>query len=341
MGDAAGIGPELIARCWGQTEARESARFIVVGSGDVLERVVERLGLRLRVHRIVRPDQAMDSREVIDVLEPQKLSSLGLESVTPGVVDGRAGKGAYLSLLFAIEFARSGQVDGIVTLPICKEALHEAGIQVPGHTEILAEQCGVSEYAMMLYLPPEVGGGPSGLGVAHATLHVPLRRVPELVTVERVERAILLAARGMRELGCARPRVAVAALNPHAGEHGLFGDEERTVIEPAVKRKRQEGVDVVGPIAADTLFARALEGGFDTIVAMYHDQGHVAIKTRAFDHAVNITLGLPIVRTSVAHGTAFDIVGTGQARSRSLIEAVRTAARIVAQRAGREGSAVT
>ncbi len=184
---------------------------------------------------------------------------------------------------------------------------------------------------MMLYLEAPEGSKRPGLGVIHATLHVPLRQVFDLLTMDSVESKIRLADDALRPLtGGRAPRVAVAGLNPHAGENGLFGLEEQTIIGPAVARARASGIDVEGPIAADTLFARAIAGEFDAVVAMYHDQGHVAIKTIGFDRAVNVTLGLPIVRTSVAHGTAFDIAWKGKAETRSLVEATRVAAKIVA-----------
>ncbi len=253
--------------------------------------------------------------------------------VRPGVVDARAGGAAAAWLVAAIDLALAGRVDAIVTLPLHKESLHRAGVPHPGHTEILAERCGVPDHAMMLYLPPEATGA-DGLGVIHATLHVALRRVFDLLTVDSVLGKIHLADAALRPLtGGRAPRVAVAGLNPHAGENGLFGTEEIEIIAPAVARARRDGVDVVGPIAADTLFGRAVGGEFDAVVAMYHDQGHVALKTIGFDRAVNVTLGLPIVRTSVAHGTAFDIAWRGRAvDTSSLIAAVRVAARIVAGR---------
>jgi 4-hydroxythreonine-4-phosphate dehydrogenase len=280
-------------------------------------------GPSLNVRRIETPEQADPSPTHIDCLDA---ASTDLSAVQPGSVDPLAGRAAFDFLTRAIALARAGRIDAIVTLPLHKEALHAAGIRHPGHTEILAEQCGTDDFAMMLYLPPGYGGGEAGLGVVHATLHVALRRVFELLTTDRVLASIQLADRTFRPLlaGCG-PRIAVAGLNPHAGEGGLFGDEESVVIRPAVVRARREGLDVTGPLAADTLFAKALAGEFDAVVAMYHDQGHCAIKTVGFDHAVNVTLGLPIVRTSVAHGTAFDIAWQGLASVESLIDAVQAA----------------
>ncbi|MDX2038535.1 MAG: 4-hydroxythreonine-4-phosphate dehydrogenase PdxA [Isosphaeraceae bacterium] len=326
MGDVAGVGPELIARAWVASPLRELARPIVIGCAATLEKAVLCAGLDLHVERLVLPRLTDSSSDVIPCWNP---TGLDLSSIEPGQVDPRAGWGSHAFLVEAIDLALEGRVDAITTLPLNKESLHEAGVSHPGHTEILAERCGVAEHGMMLYLgPPQ--GGPHGLGVLHATLHVPLRKVFELLTIESVRAKIELGDASFRAItGGAAPRIAVAGLNPHAGENGLFGDEERLILAPAVEIARSLGIDVVGPIAADTLFHRALGGGFDVVVAMYHDQGHVALKSVGFERAVNITLGLPIVRTSVAHGTAFDIAWRGEAETTSLIEAVRVAGRIV------------
>jgi 4-hydroxythreonine-4-phosphate dehydrogenase len=331
MGDVAGVGPEVIARAWSEPALRALARPLVVGSRAVLERALACTGVPARVQAIERPEQAEPTARTIPCLNVP--TPLGLADVPPGQIDARAGRAAYDFLNIAIDLALAGRVDAITTLPLNKEALHAAGVPHPGHTEILAERCGVADQAMMLYVGPPVAATSAGLGVVHVTLHVPLRKVFDLLTVEAVERKIVLADRAMQPLTEGKtPRVAVAGLNPHAGEHGLFGDEEITIIGPAVERARTQGVAVVGPISADTLLGRALAGEFDAVVVMYHDQGHVALKTVAFDRAVNVTLGLPIVRTSVAHGTAFDIAWQGRAETSSLIEAVRAAARIVAGR---------
>ena len=331
MGDVAGIGPEVIARAWLDSPLRSIARPFVIGDAAALRREVARLGAAVEVARIDRPEDAEPTERRIPCLEA---ATVPLDAVVPGRVDGRAGRAAYDFLVAAIDLAMAGRIDAITTLPLNKESLHAGGVPFPGHTEILADRCGVDRHAMMLYLPPRDGpGGDDGLGVVHVTLHVALRRVFELLTVDAVAEAIMLADVAMRPLlGGRPPRIGVAGLNPHAGEHGLFGDEEQTILGPAVARCRSIGIAVEGPEAADTLFARALGGDFDAVVAMYHDQGHVALKTIGFDRAVNVTLGLPIVRTSVAHGTAFDIVGRGQARTDSLIAAVRVAARLAAAR---------
>jgi 4-hydroxythreonine-4-phosphate dehydrogenase len=330
MGDVAGVGPEVIARAWGDSPLRTLARPLVIGSRSVLERALARMGVRAVVQPILRPEDAEPTARSVPCLEA---TSEDVSSIPPGEVDPRAGRAAYDYLITAVDLALAGRVDAITTLPLNKEALHAGGVPHPGHTEILAERCGTPDHGMMLYVGPPFGQGNAGLGVLHVTLHVALRRVFELLTEEAVESKILLADRAFRPLTEGRtPRVAVAALNPHAGEAGLFGDEERRIIAPAIARARDAGIDVTGPIAADTLFVRAVGGEFDVVVAMYHDQGHVALKTVSFDRAVNVTLGLPIIRTSVAHGTAFDIAWKGTAETSSLIEAVRVASRIVSGR---------
>jgi 4-hydroxythreonine-4-phosphate dehydrogenase len=323
LGDVAGIGPEVLARAWADPRLHAAARPIVIGSAGVLRRAVRSWGGSMKVVSIAQADEAAPDLDTILCLEG---SAVALDAVRPGQIDARAGRAAYDFLITAIDLALAGS---IVTLPLNKEALHAAGIEHPGHTEILAQRCGVDDYAMMLYLRPEASPSGHGLGVLHATLHVALRRVFDLLTTERIARTIALADRSLRPLTEGRPpRVGVAGLNPHAGEGGLFGREEIDLIAPAVAQARERGLEAVGPIAADTLFARALRGEFDAVVAMYHDQGHVALKTIGFERAVNVTLGLPIVRTSVAHGTAFDIAWTGRAGTSSLIEAVNVAARL-------------
>lgn len=327
MGDVAGIGPEVIARAWSQPELFSIARPIVVGPAAVLRRALNLVHGTAAVVTIPRPEAAEPSPALVPCLD---LATVPLDDVAPGRVDPRAGRVAYDCLVAAIDLALAGRTQAITTLPLNKESLNAAGVAHPGHTEILAERCGVRDFAMMLYLGPPLAQGPAGLGVVHTTLHVSLRRALDLLTTERVAETIALADRALRPLTQGRPpRVAVAGLNPHAGEHGLFGDEEAEIIRPAVERARAAGIDVAGPIAADTLFGRALAGAFDAVVAMYHDQGHVALKTIGFRRAVNVTLGLPIVRTSVAHGTAFDIAWQGRAETDSLFEALRVAARIV------------
>jgi 4-hydroxythreonine-4-phosphate dehydrogenase len=346
MGDVAGIGPEVIARAWSDPRLHSLARPLVIGDPRVMNRAIRLVDRRGEIHALaVDTPESMDcpkdsSRTIIPCLDPRGART-DLSGMKPGVVDPRAGRAAYEFLTAAIDLTRAGRLDAITTLPLNKKALHEAGIHHPGHTEILAERCGALDHAMMLYLEtdrsessdPETQAGRTacGLGVIHATLHVALRQVFELLSREVVESKIRLADRAMRSLTTGRPpRIAVASLNPHAGEDGLFGDEEQAIIRPAVVAARRAGIDVDGPYPNDTLFYNALRGACDAVVAMYHDQGHIALKTVGFQRAVNVTLGLPIVRTSVAHGTAFDIAWKGLADPSSLIAAVRVAARLVA-----------
>lgn len=313
LGDANGIGPEIAVRALIDEGLAEWCEPVLVGDDRIIERALELLDDNAgpRLGRIEREGQACDQPDLI---------------LRPGEVRADAGEAAFAWLVRGIELAQAGKVDGIVTAPLSKLALHKAGHSYPGHTEILAERCGVTEHAMMLYVPPgEVVRGKHGLAVAHATLHTSIASVAGLLTTERVAQTISLVDRFLRRIGCANPRIGVCALNPHAGEGGLFGDEESRIIGPAVESVRDRQIDSSDPIPADALLRRAADGEFDGVVAMYHDQGHIAIKLLAFGLAVNVTLGLPIVRTSPSHGTAFDIAWQGQADPAGMINAIRTA----------------
>ncbi len=339
MGDVAGVGPEVIAKAWTDPSLHALCRPLVIGSAAILRRAVELVNGALQVQEIDRPEDADPSLTTIPCLEPSW--SAAVEGVLASQVDARAGQAAHDYLIHAIDLALEKRIDAITTLPLNKESLSLAGITHPGHTEILAERCGTPDHAMMLYLAAErTADAPPrrpGLGVIHVTLHVALRQVFDMITVESVAAKIRLADRALRPLTEGRrPRIAVSSLNPHAGENGLFGDEEATIIRPAVEKTRAEDFDVSGPHPNDTLYYYALGGEYDAVVAMYHDQGHIALKTAGFRRGVNVTLGLPIVRTSVAHGTAFDIAWKGVADPSSLIEAVRVAGRIVAGNRNRD-----
>lgn len=347
MGDVAGIGPEVIARAWANPMLHALCSPLVIGDAAVLRKALSLVGSPAKIHVISQPEQAQPQSRLVPCLVPVSTAQPGtLADLAPGRVDANAGRAAYEYLIAAIDLALAGEIDAITTLPLHKESLRLAGIAHPGHTEILAERCGSPDHAMMLYLAAdsgnlqqEPGSTSAGLGVVHVTLHVALRQVFELLSTDSVAAKIRLADRALRPLTDARPpRVAVSALNPHAGENGLFGDEEIRIIRPAVEITRAEGIDVDGPFPNDTLYYHALAGACDAVVAMYHDQGHIALKTAGFRRAVNVTLGLPIVRTSVAHGTAFDIAWQGVADPSSLIEAVRVAARLVA---GRNAAAIS
>jgi 4-hydroxythreonine-4-phosphate dehydrogenase len=315
LGDVAGIGPEIVARAWPQLQTL--CRPAIVGDPHWVTRGLELAGSQARVHRISHPRQADPGTTVVPCLRG---SDQDLTGVEPGRVSAAAGRAAYDFLCQAIDWTVSGAAEGIVTAPLHKEGLRAAGLSYPGHTEILAERCGVREFAMVLAVDQ--------LAVAHVTLHMALRDVFRHLTPDAILEKIRLLDRLQTHLLSRKPRLGVAALNPHASDGGLFGDEEATLIAPAVQAAREQGLDASGPWPTDTLFVRARHGEFDGVVAMYHDQGHIALKLLGEGRAVNISAGLPIVRTSVAHGTAYDIAGRGVADAGSLIEAVRVAARL-------------
>lgn len=320
LGDVAGIGPEIVVRAWPELVRR--ARPVVVGDPGWVEKAVRLAGSPARVQAVSHPEQARPAETVIPCLPA---TSADLRNVEPGRVSAAAGKAAYDFLCRAIDLTMEGAADGIVTCPLHKEGLHAAGVKHPGHTEILAERTGTKEFAMVLW--------GDGIAVAHVTLHIALRDVFAGLTTPAVLEKVRLLNGLLPSLLGRRPRIGVAALNPHASDGGLFGDEEARIIAPAVAAGQAEGIDVTGPWPADTLFVRADKGEFDGIVAMYHDEGHIAMKLRSGPRCVNITVGLPIVRTSVAHGTAYDIAGKGVADPGSLVAATDVASRLAASRA--------
>ncbi len=269
-------------------------------------------------------DKAIRDPHVLAECEPVVYGPPDLRRFVPGVLSADAGRAAYDALVRAVDAARAGRVQAIATAPINKEAWALAGLPWRGHTELLAHLTGAPRVAMMFYS--------RHLRVVLATVHVALADVPRLLTSEHLVEIIRLTARELPRFGFPSPRLALAGLNPHAGEHGVIGREDDETLRPAVEQCRAEGIAIDGPFPADTLFVRAVRGEFDAVVACYHDQGLVPIKLVAFGHAVNVTLGLPIIRTSVDHGTAFDIAGKGVADPASLIEAVRLAAKLAAAR---------
>jgi 4-hydroxythreonine-4-phosphate dehydrogenase len=303
MGDPCGIGPEICAKLFA---AGLPAPALVVGDAGLLRRTAKALGFDVAV------------REIADVADaagaPGELAVFGVGALPAdlpvGKVDARAGRASYDYVVTAIELAMAGAVDAIVTAPIAKEALKAAGIAYPGQTEILADKSGTAEFAMML--------ANDELRSMLVTIHVSLAEAIRLVTKDRVLRTIRLAHRACREYGIERPRVAVAGLNPHAGEGGMFGREDIDEIAPAIQAARDSGIDASGPWPGDTIFMRARRGEFDIVVAQYHDQGLIPVKYLGIERGVNVTVGLPFVRTSVDHGTAFDIAGTGRAEHASL-----------------------
>jgi len=326
LGDPTGIGPEIVVRAWSDPAVHAFCRPLVVGHPEIIRRAAGLLGQSVRVLTIANPADAEPSPGDIPCIPLRNDEVL---HAPPGQIDARGGQAAYDALVAATKMALGGEVDAITTGPLHKAALWQAGHHYPGHTELLAELCGVDNYAMMLYLGPgaEVRGK-SGLAVVHVTLHMALRDAIAALNTEGILRKSRLVSRFMAQFTSNPPRVGVCALNPHAGEEGLFGDEERTLIRPAVELGVKEGLNLEGPLPADTLLARARAGEFDAVVAMVHDQGHIAIKLLAMHRAVNVTLGLPIVRTSVAHGTAFDLAWQGRAEAAGMVEALRIASRL-------------
>jgi 4-hydroxythreonine-4-phosphate dehydrogenase len=319
VGDPAGIGPEVTVMAARDPRSRV-ARVVAIGSLEALRAARDVVGDGPRLREVTSPSDAR--------FEPGTLDVITVPSDRPvafGQLCAVAGQIAFEGVRCAVGLALGGDIDGIVTAPLNKAAIALAGHPYPGHTEILAELTGTREFAMMLTAQK--------LRVVHVTTHVSIRQMLQRVTIDRVLTTARLAHRALQEMGIASPSVAVAGLNPHAGEGGLFGDEEARVIAPAIALARAEGIDATGPWPADTLFGRAVAGDFDVVVAMFHDQGHIAIKVLGFETGVNATIGLPIVRTSVDHGTAFDIAGTGRASHDSMVEAIRVAATMAAARA--------
>ena len=266
---------------------------------------------------------AADPR-VLDVCAPRLYGPHAAGDLAPfsiGQLSAAAGRAGYDAIVDAVRDAREGAIDAVATAPINKEAFALAGLPWKGHTDLLAHLTGTDRVAMMFYA--------TELRVVLATIHVPLAEVPRLLTRDLVDFIVDLTAREMPRFGYPHPRLALAGLNPHAGEHGVIGHEEEAVLRPAVEAARGRGVDITGPWPGDTVFGRAARGEFDAVIACYHDQGLIPVKLLAFGRAVNVTLGLPIVRTSVDHGTAFDIAGRGVADASSLVEAVRLAARLI------------
>jgi 4-hydroxythreonine-4-phosphate dehydrogenase len=314
MGDAAGVGPEIIVRALAQADVYARCRPLVVGDARRLEKAARLCGLDLAVNPAQGVSEARFEAGTVDCLD----LALIPDDLPFGKLSAVAGDAAYQYVNRAVELAKAGEVGAICTAPLNKEALHAGGHHYPGHTELLADLCGVPEVSMMLTAP--------GLRVIHVTVHIGLIDAIAKIEPGLVERTIARGRDTLKRAGIADPRIGVCGINPHAGENGLFGHgEEEEKIIPAVERCRARGWKVEGPLPADTLFYRAARGDFDLVAAMYHDQGHGPVKVLGIEAGVNITVGLPVVRTSVDHGTAFDIAGTGKADERSLLEALRQA----------------
>ncbi len=331
MGDPGGVGPEIIVKALNSSEVRNHCYPLVIGDAHIMEEALSLLNLPLKLKIIKSPGELKPTKgsiEVIHVIPPNPPLIKG--GVKNGIVKAEiggfekckptpeGGKACVRYIKKAVEFALSKKVDGIVTAPISKEALKMAGFKWPGHTEMLADLTNTKDYAMMLIGKP--------LRVILVTIHTALKNVPDLITRAKILKTIYLAKKSCDMLNIRNPRIAVAGLNPHAGEAGIFGDEEIKKIIPAVKEAIKEGIPVSGPYPPDTIFHKAYKGDVDIVVCMYHDQGLIPLKMIAFDKGVNVTIGLPFIRTSPDHGTAYDIAWKGVANPSSMIEAIKMAA---------------
>lgn len=321
LGDVAGIGPEVVVRALARDDVRAVCRPLVIGDRRVLEDA--RFAAQGLCFQVVE-----DARHVNWSGHPVVLLDMHVVDpgdITVGQVSPVAGRAAVQYVLKAADLALEGVIDAVATAPLNKEAMRLAGYDYIGHTEILADVTHTAQCTTMLATP--------GLRVTHVTRHIPFRQIAAHITAEAVLDTILVTDDGMRNLGYPHPRLAVAGLNPHNGEGGLIGDEEIVVIMPAVQAAVQMGIDARGPIPADSVFFQAIRGDYDVVVTMYHDQGHIAVKTHGFEQSITITLGLPIIRTSADHGTAFDIAGRGVASEASMATAITEAAQMARRRA--------
>ena len=315
MGDPSGVGPETIIKAWATASLHAQCRPVAIGSSEVLQRAVDLVRAPITIVPIETPEQVCGDPTTLPCLE---INSETAAQAPPGCCDPRGGQAAYDAVVLAANLAQQQRIDGIVTAPLSKAALQAAGHLYPGHTELLADCCGIQNTAMMLYLEKDQGAEASeGWGVVHATLHMPMRDIFEHLSTLRIVHCATLADAAIRNLKHfpehRSPKIGICALNPHAGEDGLFGNEEQQ-------------------IPADSLVARTDRGEFDILVAMYHDQGHIPLKLLGMHRAVNITLGLPIVRTSASHGTAFDQAWQGTADAGGMVAAIRLAAKLARQR---------
>ena len=310
MGDPAGVGPEILIKALNDARVKKAASVIAVGDMGVLKEAAKRLRLK-----------GPQDEQVISV------TNLDIKKLNIGKPSKLSGEASIAFIEEALYMTAIGDADAFVTCPISKEAVKKAGFGFPGHTEFIAHLTGTEEFVMML--------GGRDLKVVLVTIHEPLRKVAGLVTTESVLKTITITDKAFKaDFGIKKPRIAVCGLNPHAGEAGMFGDEDKKIVEPAVKKARRAGIDAVGPLPPDTVFYRAArKKEFDCVVAMYHDQGLGPLKLLHFDDGVNATLGLPVIRTSVDHGTAFDIAWQGKASHESLVAAIEMAAQMAAKRA--------
>ncbi len=315
LGDIAGVGPEIVVKALANPAVYQAVQPLVIGEASALRRVLRITGLDLTLRTVTDPAQGRYQAGVIDLVD---LANVDAERVAFGQIQAAAGRAAYEFIERAVALCQAGQVDALATTPINKEAFKAAGVRDIGHTELLGRLTGTHDPLTLFQV--------FDLKVFFLSRHVSLAGAIRLVTRQRVLDYLQRCAQALEALGFPHPRLAVAGLNPHGGEHGLFGDEESRELDPAIADARDLGINVAGPIAADSVFHLALNGAFDAVLSLYHDQGHIATKMVDFQRTIAITLGLPFIRTSVDHGTAFDLAGTGAANALSMEEAIRLAA---------------
>jgi len=316
MGDPAGVGPEITVKALAGEELYNICRPVVAGDRNVIEKAMRYCGLELEINTVRSAGEGVYKKGTLDLVD---LQNVDINTLKTGEVQAQGGKAAFEYIKKSVDMALAHEVDAIATTPINKESLKAAKVDYIGHTEILAGLTGTHDPLTMFEV--------RNMRVFFLTRHVSLRKVCDLITKERLLDYIERCTEALRRLGITEGTMAIAGLNPHSGEHGLFGDEEVTSVAPAVEEARRLGYDVAGPIGADSVFHMALQGRFNSVLSLYHDQGHIATKTLDFERTIALTIGLPFLRTSVDHGTAFDIAGTGKASEISMTEAIRLAAK--------------
>lgn len=315
MGDPAGIGPEIVVKALADEKVNKITKSVIIGEKKTLEQAMKFCNIDLEIKVIENVTEGIYKTGIINLID---LKNVDIDKLKVGKVQGMAGKAAFEYIKKTVELAMDKRVEAIATTPINKEALKEGGVNYIGHTEILEDLTNSKDPLTMFQV--------HNLRVFFLSRHVSLRRACDIVTEDRVYDYIIRCIEALDRLGIKNPKLAIAGLNPHSGEHGLFGDEEVKEIEPAISRITEKGIDVVGPVPADSVFHFALMGSYDAVLSLYHDQGHIATKMVDFERTISITNNLPFLRTSVDHGTALDIAGTGKASAVSMIEAIRLAA---------------
>lgn len=316
VGDPAGIGPEIVVKAAADEKVIKEVRCVVIGSKDIIEQALEIADVHLRINLLETPEDGVYEEGILNLID---LKNVDMQKFAFGKVSGMCGRAAYEYIEKSIELANEGKVDAVATAPINKESLRAGGIDFIGHTEIFG--------ALTKTYDPLTMFETNGMRIFFLTRHVSLREMLDMITKERIKDYVKRCLKALEKLGVAKGTMAVAGLNPHSGEHGLFGQEEVNEITPAIQELREEGYDVVGPIGADSVFHQAAIGKYNSVLSLYHDQGHIAAKTLDFERTIAITNGMPILRTSVDHGTAFDIAGKNMVSAVSMVEAILVAAR--------------